>query len=182
MIHLLAKSAEVRGEEEVGVDARKFAQRAAAKKARDPPHAREISAVLHDGVNPAGFSRARDKIARIVHRLGHRLFAEDMASRVEGRGDDVMPRAGDDDVEQQFGLRLGEKFVDIAGDNGRFEMEFVRASLRAARVEIGEADDLDFVDLRGRLQPGAAHIAAANQTRPQAHPPLPPKSFSPHTG
>ena len=83
MIHLLAKPAEMGGEEEIGVDAGDVADCARLQRPRDPPDARDVSAVLHHGVNPSRLLCAPDKIARLAERLRHRLLAEHVAARRE---------------------------------------------------------------------------------------------------
>ena len=109
MIHLLAKAAEVRREEEVGVNAGDRADRAGAQRARDAANAGEIAAVLHDGVDAPGGLRALDEIARVRERLGHRLFAQDVAARRQTRRDDVVTGRRHDDVEDEIGAALGDQ-------------------------------------------------------------------------
>ncbi len=118
MIHLLAKSAEMRGEEEIGMNAGDLADRAGTQRARDAPHARQIATVLHDGVDAPGGLGAHDEIARVRERLGHRLFAQDMAARRESRRDDLMPGRGHDDVEEDVRAALGKERMNVAGDDG----------------------------------------------------------------
>ena len=133
MVHLLAKSAEMRGEEEIGVNAGDVADRAALQRARDAAHAGYIAAVLHHGVNPSRDLRARDQIARFVERFRHRLFAQHMAARREARRDDLMTRRRHDDVEQQVGMGLVDQLVNVARDADVLQAEFAARPWRAPR-------------------------------------------------
>ena len=75
VIHLLAKAAEVRREKEVGVNAGDRADCAGTQRPRNAADAWNIAAVLDDGVDAARSPGARDEIARVGERFGHRLFA-----------------------------------------------------------------------------------------------------------
>ncbi len=166
VIHLLAKAAEMRREEEVGVHAGDVADRAGAEKAGDAPDAGEIAAVLHDRVQLAGGSRAGDEIARLVHRLRHRLFAEDMAAGARGPPRTTAWRAaGTTTSNSRSGWVSASSALEIVlaiSDRVGSPNSAARA-LGAGGIEIGEADDFEIVDLGRGLQPSPAHIAAADQ-------------------
>jgi len=66
MVHLLAKAAEMRSKEEIGVNAGDIADRAVLQCVGDAPDARDITAVLHHGVNPFSALCARDEVARLI--------------------------------------------------------------------------------------------------------------------
>ena len=169
MLHLLAKAAEMRSEEEIGVDARDIADRATLERAGDATDAGEIAAVLHHGVNPSRAFGARDQVARFAKRLRHRFFAEHVAARREAGRDDVMPRRWHDDVEQKVGMGLGDQALDVTGDSRVLEAEFRRPVLGASQIEISEADDAEIGDFRRRLKPGPTHCAAADEGRSELH-------------
>ena len=102
VIHLLAKAAEMRREEEIGVNAGDRADHAGAQRPRDAADARQIAAVLNDGVDAAGGLGARDEIACVGERLGHRLFAQHVTAGGKAGANDFVTRRRNDDVEQQI--------------------------------------------------------------------------------
>jgi hypothetical protein len=55
IVHLVAKAAEMGTDEEVAMNARQLADRAAFDKGAQAADARNIAAVLHHGMHPAGF-------------------------------------------------------------------------------------------------------------------------------
>ena len=70
------------------------------RSGRSAAHGGEIAPILHDRVQPPDRGlRTRDEIARLRERLGHRLFAEDVAAGAEARCHHAMPRGGNHDVE-----------------------------------------------------------------------------------
>ena len=168
MVHLLAESAEMRGEEEIGVNARDVADRAALQRARDAADARDIAAVLHHGVNPSRDLRARDQVARLIERFRHRLFAQHMAARREPRRDDLMARRRHNDVEQQVGMGLIDQRVNVARDCRVLQAEFLGPGLGARRIEIGKADDAQIGNFRRRLQARLDSSRRSRQGRPSA--------------
>ena len=54
MAHLLAKAAEMRRDEEVGMDAGRRADGAGIEEAPDAPDIGDVAAVLHDGMDATG--------------------------------------------------------------------------------------------------------------------------------
>src|SRR5208282_2424638 len=90
MVHLLAKPPKARSEEEIGMNAGDLPDRAQTQRARNAADASEITAVLHNGVDTPGGLGSRDEIARLPHRLGHRLFAEHMTAGREASRDDLI--------------------------------------------------------------------------------------------
>ena len=169
MIHFLAKAAEVRGEEEICVDAGDRADRVGAKRPSDAAHAREVATVLHDGVDaPCGF-RAGDKVARVRERHGHRFLAENMAACRKPRRNNFMPSRRRNNVEEEIRAALGDERVNVAGDDGIFQREFGGAPFGAFGVQVGQADNAQIGDPRGGLQPGPAHCATTDERRFQLH-------------
>ena len=80
-----------------------------------------------------------------------------------------MTRLRHDDVEQEIGAGFGEKRMDVARDERVGEEELGGAGLRALRVNVGKADDLQLGDVPSRLEPGFAHCATANEGGFQLH-------------
>ena len=169
MLHLLAESAEMRGEEEIGVNAGDVADRAALERARDAADAGDITAVLNHRVNPSRRLRARDQVARFVECLGHRLFAEHVAAPGEARRDDLMARRRHDHVEQQVGTGLVDKRMNVVGDDDVVQTEFRGPVFRARRIEIRQANDAQIGNFRRRLEPGSTHRAAADESGFELH-------------
>ena len=89
MIHLFAKSAEVRREKEVGMNAGDRADRAGAQRPRNTAHSGQKAAVLNDGVDAARGPGARDEVVRVGERFGHRLFAQHVATRGKPGANDL---------------------------------------------------------------------------------------------
>ncbi len=162
MIHLLAEAAEMRPEEEVAMDRRHVADGAARDQAADAARRGKIAAVLNDDMQPVGGAGAGDEVARLVERIRHRLFGQDMAAGGERGGNDMMPGAGHDDVEQDVRLGLREEVLDTGRDHDVAEAEFRGARSGAVRVDIGDTDDLKTVDRLRGLEPGATHGSAAD--------------------
>ena len=169
MIHLLAKPAEVRREEKIGVNAGERADRVGAQRAPDATNAREIAPVLHDGVDAPGGLCPLDKIARVRERLRHGFFAQDMAARRQTCRDDVITGRRHDDVEDEIGAAPGDQRMNVARDEGVFQREFFGAPFGAFNIQVGEADDAQIGDLCGRLQPDPAHCATADEGGLQLH-------------
>ena len=105
MLHLLAEAAEMRCEEEVAVDRCDGAERSAVEKAPDAADRRQVAAVLHDGVDDARRLRRLDDAAPVREVGGERLFGEHMASRANGRRDDIDARFRHGHVEDCIGSR-----------------------------------------------------------------------------
>ena len=169
MIHFLAKAAEVRGEEEIRVNTGDRADRVRPHRPRDAACAREVAAVLHDGVDaPCGF-RTGDKIARVRERLGHRLLTENMAACGKPRRNNFMPGRRHDNVEEEVRATFGDERMNVAGDEGIFQREFGGARFGAFDVEVGQADNAQIRDPRGGLQPRPAHCATTDERGFQLH-------------
>ena len=126
MAHLLAKAAEMRGDEEIGMDAGRRADRAGIEEAPDAPDIGEIAAVLHDGMDAPGAPRGVDDGARIVPAVGERLFGQQMAVVGKGRQRHVAARRGHDHVEHRVGPGLVEHRIEVGADRHALEVELAR--------------------------------------------------------
>ena len=173
MAHLLAKPAEMRRDEEVGVNAGRRADRARIEKAPDAPDIGDVAPVLHDGMDTACLPGALDDGARVFRAVGERLFGQQMAMMRERRERHLASRGGHDDVEHCLGLGLVENGIEVRADGDAIELVFARPRPGPVGVEIDEADDGYFGNLSGGIEPGFAHGSAADQDDIH-HPSAPP--------
>ncbi|OWK21725.1 hypothetical protein AJ88_16580 [Mesorhizobium amorphae CCBAU 01583] len=147
MRHLLAKTAEMRRDEEVGMDAGRGTNGAGVQKAPDAPDIGDIAAVLHDGMNTPSAAGGLDDGARILRAVGQRLLGQEMAIMRKCGKRDLAPGGGNHNVEHRVGPCLVEHRVEAGSDDGAGELVFARPRLRSLGVEIDEADNGEPVDL-----------------------------------
>ena len=172
VVHLLAEPAEVRGNEEVAVDAGRRADRAGGDEAADAARLGEVAAVLDHRVDAAGVARRSDDRAGILRAGGERLLGQDVAAVAERGENDLAARRRDGDVEDDVGLGLREHCVEVGADGDAVEIELAGALPGAVRVDVDQAGQLDAGLARG-TEPRLAHRAAANEDSSD-HPGVPP--------
>ena len=86
-----------------------------------------------------------------------------MAAVAESLKREIAPRGRHGDVEDDVRLGLVEDGSEVAADRDAIQVEFLRARLRARRVEVDEAGQAHAFDLPQRLEPRLAHGAASDQ-------------------
>ena len=118
MVHLLAEAAEMRRQEEVGVDAGRPADDAAVDEPSDAAHRRDVAAVLDDGVNAPGIAGGGNHGARFGEARGERLLAQQMTAVAEGGSGNRGPRRRHHDVEDDVGFQRVEHGVQRIADGG----------------------------------------------------------------
>lgn len=138
MTHLLAEAAEMRRDEEVGVNAGRRADRAGIEKAPDAPNICDVAAVLHDGVNAACLPGTLDDGACVGRGIGERFFGQEMAMMRERGERDLAARRGNDHVKHGERLGLIKDGVEVRADGDAVELysrarAFARSALRSTK-------------------------------------------------
>ena len=170
IVHGFTKAAEMRGDEEVAVDARDVADQSVIHGATQAPDARDEAAVLDDGMHPSRFCRERKQCLRLIHGGGKRLFGEDMAAKLERGRNDGEARRRHDHVKQHIGLRCLDDGSEVRVDHHALKTKFGCKRFRHRKIEVDETDDLDIAaKVRSRLkrsEPAFGHSSAPAQNGP----------------
>src|SRR4051812_7948196 len=116
MAHLFSKPAEMRRDEEVGVNTRGRADRAGVEKPPDAPDIGNVAAVLHPCMDTACLPGALDNSLCIFRAVREWLFGQQVTMMLERRERHLASRGGHHNVENHLRLGLVENGIEVRAD------------------------------------------------------------------
>jgi len=163
MAHLFAETAEMRRDEEVGMDAGRRADRAGIEETPDAPDVGNVATVLDDGMDATGRTGSLDDGARIVRAVGERLFplanGNDWAKAESATSRRAAGTTTSNTASGFVWSRIASRLVPIAAPA---RSEFAGTIACPVGVEVDKPDNTD-ASLSGSLEPGFAHGSAADK-------------------